>query len=316
MKTFNNILDSGLGIHHGQQIPRPAYIIFLLVAAILVGLSAGLALIALCSSIYGVDFQQALGAMGKGNTDPWLPTFMRFMIGVNHLTMFVLPAFAVLHVAFGQQKWQSVGMQRVPRPSKLVLGTLFMLFMFPIAQYAILLNKQIPMPEWMHNMESSINDSIAMLLTVSNPFALLMNVLVIAAIPALGEELVFRGILQGQLSRKIGPIAAIWVGAIIFSAFHMQFEGFLARVVLGAALGYLYYWTGSLWTPIIAHFLNNALQVVAAAMMGEAFNDLDVKSTDTLPWYVLLACISAAVGLGAIIRQSDISVLSESDTNA
>lgn len=315
MKTYHDFVFDDTDTDSGSNLVSPSVVIFYLIGAIIIGLTLGIALISLCSWIFGIDFQGSLATLDNRSA-PWLSTFMRCMIAINHLTMFVLPAVWVLYAVFKSKRWQSVGLHEMPRPSKLLLGTLFMLFMFPIAQYAMVLNKQIPMPEWMHSMESSINSSISALLTVSNPWTLLLNIVVIAAIPALGEELVFRGILQGQLARKIGPIAAIWASAFIFSAFHLQFEGFLARMILGASLGYLYYWTGSLWTPIVAHFLNNGLQVIAAAYVGKELDSLDIKSTETLPWYVLLACMSAAWGLGIIIQQRKISVLPENEINA
>jgi len=105
---------------------------------------------------------------------------------------------------------------------------------------------------------------------------LLINLLVIAIIPAVGEELLFRGVIQKQftaLTHSKG--AAVVLTAILFSALHMQFFGFLPRFALGVLLGYLYVWSGSIWLPVLAHFFNNATAVLlvwVAEREGMPFN--------------------------------------------
>jgi len=100
-------------------------------------------------------------------------------------------------------------------------------------------------------------------LKVDYSYELLLNLVVIALLPALGEELIFRGIIQQKLAASWQqPQLAIWATAIIFSSIHLQFQGFFPRVLLGAALGYLFMWTRNLWIPIFAHFVFNASQIL------------------------------------------------------
>ena len=87
----------------------------------------------------------------------------------------------------------------------------------------------------------------------------------IALLPALGEELMFRGVLQRLFHDWTKNIhVSIFLAALVFGLFHLQFYGLLPRVFLGMVLGYLFYWTGSLWVPIFVHFMNNASAVIAA----------------------------------------------------
>jgi len=79
-----------------------------------------------------------------------------------------------------------------------------------------------------------------------------INLLVIAILPALGEELVFRGVIQQKIAEQISVHGAIWLTAILFSTIHLQFQGFLPRMLLGAVLGYLFFWSKNLWIPIFA----------------------------------------------------------------
>ena len=83
------------------------------------------------------------------------------------------------------------------------------------------------------------------------------------------------------------PIIAIWISAIIFSAIHLQFEGFLPRMVLGVVLGYLYHWTGNLWVPMLAHAFNNGIQIVLIYATGMDVTTFDEKSSDQLQWWML-----------------------------
>ena len=84
-----------------------------------------------------------------------------------------------------------------------------------------------------------------------------LNVLVMALIPAVGEEMYFRGMLQNTFSLHVNPHLAVWLSAVVFSAIHCQLDAFFPRLLLGAFLGYLLLWSHSLWLPIFAHFINN-----------------------------------------------------------
>ena len=92
---------------------------------------------------------------------------------------------------------------------------------------------------------------------------LFYTILVIAVVPAVGEELLFRGYLQKKLSNLlINTDIAILITAFLFSVIHLDFHAIIPRFVLGILLGYLFYWSGSIWLPILAHFVNNAQAVI------------------------------------------------------
>jgi uncharacterized protein len=117
----------------------------------------------------------------------------------------------------------------------------------------------------------------------------LLGVFVIALLPAIGEELVFRGMLQPELFRATGNYhAAIWISAIIFSAFHMQFFGFIPRLLLGALFGYLYVWSGNLLIPMIAHFVNNGFSVLMMYLYQKGIITVDMESPEAAPWPMVI----------------------------
>lgn len=127
----------------------------------------------------------------------------------------------------------------------------------------------------------------------------LLGLLIVAVLPALGEELAFRGMLQPALFRLTGSShVAIWITAILFSALHMQFLGFVPRVMLGALFGYLAVWSGSLWLPIAAHLVNNGLSVILLYLNQVGLSGINPETTEAAP---LLLVIPGAVLLVLVI---------------
>jgi membrane protease YdiL (CAAX protease family) len=131
-------------------------------------------------------------------------------------------------------------------------------------------NSRLQLPETLQTLENSIKNMEAEAEKLTEAFLIMhhtkdlfLNLLMIALLPAIGEELLFRGILQKLLTEATGKIhLSIIITGIIFSAIHMQFFGFLPRMMLGIFLGYLLLWTRTIWAPILAHFINNASAVL------------------------------------------------------
>ena len=115
--------------------------------------------------------------------------------------------------------------------------------------------------KWMKELEETAQALTDKMTNVDTIGGLLLNLLVIALIPAVGEEMTFRGVIQQSLTRRMNPHIAIILSAAIFSFFHFQFFGFFPRLFLGILLGYMFYITGSLWTSILMHFVNNGAAV-------------------------------------------------------
>jgi membrane protease YdiL (CAAX protease family) len=125
---------------------------------------------------------------------------------------------------------------------------------------------------------------------MKQPVDLIINLIVLAIIPAFAEELLFRGCIQQVLKEwSKNAHVAIWGTAILFSFVHFEFYGFLPRMLLGALLGYLFYWSGNLWVPIIAHLVQNGGQVVLAYMHDHGLTSIDITSDEPLPvsWKII-----------------------------
>ena len=203
---------------------------------------------------------------------------------INHMTSFVIPPLIFCWFFYRSKWWEYLRLKVSPDAINIMMGSLFMFAVMPVAQLAMWVNKKIPLPEWMKTMEDQNTELVANMLQADSTYELFFNLLVVAVLPAIGEEILFRGVIQQQIERSLkNGVIAVWITAAIFSAVHMQFEGFLARLVLGAALGYLFYWTKNLWVPIIAHFLNNGLQVVAAHFFIDDIEGLKEQAGDQSP---------------------------------
>ncbi len=151
-------------------------------------------------------------------------------------------------------------------PILLLLVLVIMFSSTPITELLSNINEKIPLPsylKWMREMEDSATKLMNAVLIMKTFWVMLANLLLIGLLTAIVEELMFRGCLQTILFKWTKNIhLAIWITAALFSAFHMEFFGFLPRLFLGALFGYFVAWSGSIWTSIWAHFLNNGTIVI------------------------------------------------------
>lgn len=202
-------------------------------------------------------------------------------------------------------------------PLLILLAIAVMLFSTPVLEWTVNLNKQMQLPEflaglesWMRMQEDQLEKLTFMLLNVNDVPGLLLNLLMIAVLPAIGEELIFRGCLQKIFTSWTKSYHwGIWLAAIIFSTIHLQFYGFLPRMLLGALFGYLLVWSGSLWIPILAHFVNNAAAVITAyfyVQRGESLEKLNETGYDKNIFLLLFSLVVTAMLLQLFYRRRTI----------
>lgn len=188
------------------------------------------------------------------------------------------------------------------------------------------LNSRIVLPEnlawfeqWLKQMEEKATQLTERFLQADNVGMLLLNVGLLALLPALAEELSFRGTLQQILAKNQDSgtkiHSAIWVTAFVFSAIHMQFYGFIPRMLMGAMFGYVFVWTGSLWAPILMHFTNNGIAVIVYYLTSvdhESVTDshelttnwADTVGSGSMWWLGVLSIIAVCILLYCI-RKSE-----------
>jgi membrane protease YdiL (CAAX protease family) len=278
-----------------REGPPPILLFILIFGSAAIGALVGSLLAGGVALAFGYDLQSFIS--GFSETDTLADrNLVRLITLVNHTFTFLIPAIFVAWYFYRKEWFTFLKIGKSPAFQNAMLATVLIIVAFPFAQLTYWINAQVPLPDALSSIEDSTAGLIKGLLVMNGPMELLFNLLIIAVLPAIGEELIFRGLIQQTLEKWMqNPIKAIWVAAFIFSFIHFQFEGFLPRMVLGAVLGYLFYWTKNLWIPILAHGVNNGVQVLAAYWYPEKMNELEPESMGSSIW------ISGVISFGLIL---------------
>lgn len=238
---------------------------------------------------------------------------MLAMLTVQDIFAFILPALVAMAL-FYLRPLHVMGLDRMPSFKALAVVVVFYLVSLPAMNWLVDFNGSMVLPSWMSGVDEALRkaedmaaDATKQILDINTIPQLLSCLFVVGLVAGLSEEMLFRGAMQRTMQdSRLGAHTAIWVTAIVFSAFHMQFFGFLPRMLLGAWLGYLFVWTRSLWVPIIAHTLNNSTVVVMSYLAGkgvvpEGFGDnLGLPADGAFPWMATASLVlSIAIALWA-----------------
>lgn len=232
---------------------------------------------------------------------------LKIMQLIQSVGMFVVPPF-VLAFLWSENTFEYLKLKSKFNLSNAALVINFMILVIPFINLLTWLNQQIVLPSFLSGLEEQMKlyeNQIAgiteKMLNVHTAGALIFNLVLIAALPALGEELFFRAILQKIIGERWNMKTAIWLTAVIFSIIHLQFYGFFPRMLLGAFFGYMLLWSGNLWYSVLAHFVNNAIAVIYYYMK---FNGFSLPDFDTIgtgkTWYLgIISCVICVI----ILRQ-------------
>lgn len=201
---------------------------------------------------------------------------------MNSTGIFVIPALGFAFLVSDNFK-KYLSLDKNPGAVYCILTILIMISALPLINYMVAVNENMTLPEfmggvenWMRDKEDSAKYITESFMVMDTVWSFLANFLIIGIVPAFGEEFLFRGIIQKQLQNRMNAHAAIWITAILFSAMHLQFFGFIPRMLLGALFGYLFLWSGNLWVPIIAHLVNNGGAVTMQYLYGQQFMEEEV----------------------------------------
>lgn len=283
----------------------------LLQILVLLGLAfAGLCLgsflaLALVSALFGA------GSLAHASSNPGSsPHSWAVLMLVQGFSLAGLGAGAALMPRVVGQLWAAYfAPRRLGSAGWLLAAAAFIIIIIPLMSALVAWNADVHFPAFLHGFEvwaRAKEDQAGALTKFLTQFSsggrLLVGLLVIAVVPAVAEELVFRGVIQQNLVRWFGSQhVGVWVAAAIFSAIHFQFFGFVPRFVLGLGLGYLYAWSGNILVSMAAHFTQNAFQLVLLYLVQRgAFgwsNTFDPDSTEALPWPTVLVSAVLAAGL-------------------
>lgn len=285
---------------------RPALsAILIIIGLVLIGMVIGNILAAVTMiGVGGISLKdmdnmnQAIMASPNG----WLA----LMLGQGIAAIFTFIAVGLFYwYVIEKKQFSELNFNKLPAPIVFLIVIVIELCLMPFNGWLQTINEKMTLPASMKGIEDAMKameDQLAELtkfLTTFNSIGeLIIAIIVIAVIAGIGEELIFRGLIQRKLLLGLKNIhLAIWGAAFIFSFIHFQFYGFLPRLFLGALFGYFYYWTGNLWIPIAAHIFNNAFAVIMMYLIHLKKVSPEIEKMDTLPLPYILLSVVFGVGM-------------------
>ena len=246
--------------------------------------------------LFGLDSLMNIPSVSNLD-DPESIRMLKYFQVVQSFGLFIVPPI-ILGWLFKGNIVKYLNLHKNVNGASVLLVTLLIIFALPLINFIGEWNNQMQFPEWlagverwMRNAEDNAMELTEAFLKVDTTGGLLFNLFMIAFLPAIGEELLFRGVIQRIFTKMTKNYHwGIWISAFLFSALHIQFYGFVPRMLLGVLFGYLLIWSGSMWLPIIAHFVNNGFAVVAMYLADKEIISPrveDIGATGSYYWVVI-----------------------------
>jgi len=272
-------------------------ILLFAIAGIIIGIILSVLIILM---LYGTASLSSL-ATGEGDYDKYV-VVLKISQVLTTACLFILPPVWLAK----KEKMALKDFYGFKKPQLFILFLIILIMVctMPMMEWIALANQKMTFPDilkpvenWMREKEDAAMKMTVLLLKVDHISDFFINLFIIALLPAIAEEFIFRGAVQRSFNRMFrDPHVAIWITAFIFSAIHLQFFGFIPRLLLGALFGYIYWWTGSLWYTMLAHFLNNGYAVCLAWYMQLHHIPLDnLDNSSNFSWYAVV--ISLLLGI-------------------
>ena len=229
------------------------------------------------------------------------PDLIRGTQFLQMLGLFLFPAIICAWL-FSDNYKEYLHIEQPIHSSAVVWAIISMIVALPFLKLTYFINQQMVFPEalkgletWIKEMEAANTKTIETILDTKDITIIILNILIVCVMAAVCEEFMFRGLLQKFFGKVIHhPHVLIWTIAILFSAIHFQFYGFITRLLLGAWLGYLMYYTKTIWIPVLAHFTNNFLSVGAYYLFQntpDKIQEVDAVGTGTTWWLSVISII-------------------------
>ena len=269
--------------------------LFAVVILFIMGLGFQFLGAALAAWIYGFGFSEIL-TMGSFD-DPRYVAASKLIQILGSLGTFIVPAFLFSYL-FAGDLFSYYGFRNRTGTVTLILVVVMMVSVIPFINYLAEINLNMEFPiagvdRFLRSLENEAEEVMRAFTAARTPGGLAVNVLMIGVIAAIGEELIFRGLIQRLLHEMINNVhLAIIITSILFSAFHFQFFSFLPRFILGLILGYLLHYGQSIWYPILAHFVNNVMGVIYYYFYARGSADDMLEEIGTSSMFPMAAVVS------------------------
>lgn len=242
--------------------------------------------------------------------NPQSVAFLKYLQVISQLGVFILPAYFYAWF-YNRKPIKTLELNRFTSFFTLLVSVLIIFTCIPLVNYLVQWNEQMTMPDflrgvenWMREMEDETARMTNAFLGVETIGGLLVNLVIIGVFAAIGEEMLFRGVVLKMFREYLNVHLAVVLSAMLFSAFHGQFYGFLPRALLGVLFGYVFIWSGTLWVPIILHFLFNSVSVVVAWFYntGRISTDYSEFGESSETWVILVSALFSILLLFTLSR--------------
>lgn len=304
MTNYNNIVR--LSEHR-----NPWGSFFLLLLFVFVGMFIGqfLGLIALLPWVSFSDLTDP-NFLTNIMSDPSFKRQIMIMNACVALGAFIIAPLAYLY--FYEKKKASVFFNNNKIITIPLFLTVFIVLTFmSVNSIFIEWNANVTLPDfmesfemWAKEMEQQAQELTVMMTRFENPGDFVLALVIIGLIPAIGEEILFRGLIQNQLYAITKNIhIAIWAAGLLFSIFHFQFYGLVPRMLLGVLFGYLYYWSGNLLIPMLGHFINNGFTLLLLYMYQQEVITYDIENTTSIPITSIIFSLVLGIILVAFFKR-------------
>ncbi len=267
-----------------------------------------------------VSFLIWLAITGRGITtmesdilNPKYYSAIMWMQAISTFMMFFLPVYLFALICY-KDPTKFMGFNTKFNYKQVIMVLVILVFTFPLSGALAEMTKVIPIPHsWeiyfkAKEAERALQEKA--LIHINTFPKYLTSMIIIGLLPALFEEVCFRGGIQNILTRWFnGPWIAILLTSIIFSAVHISYYGFFVRFSLGIFLGLIFYYSESLWLNILFHFLYNGVQVTALYLATTSSGNVADHSKDIEESFPLWAgVIALVIVIFALIRFRELSL--------
>ena len=251
-------------LHHHPFVQLITVVFSMLACFILLSMAAFF----LAIPLFDISLGQLMEFFETGELQENL-MMLKYFQSVQSLGMFVLPPFIIAWL-YSRDNADYLKVNVSPSLTSYFLVLAIIFFSLPFIGFLSQLNQNISFPDglenvekWLMKKEDSAQELTKKFLAADSWKGLFVNIILVGVLPAVGEELIFRGVLQKIFSRWTrNAHLGILITAFLFSAMHIQFYGLIPRFFLGLLFGYFMLWSGSIWLPVFGHFVNNTSAVV------------------------------------------------------
>ena len=261
---------------------------FVMVSSVTISMALGMLI---ASFVLGVPINDLANIVYNDDSMQHL-NLVRYLQILTNISFFTIPALIAAYL-FSGNAVKYLGLRQGAKLKWFIATLLVMLTAIPAINLLLMLNEMIVFPEslaglesWLMKYEDNAQQTTKLFLNVDTLGGLFFNIFMMAILPAIGEELIFRGLLHKIFVKWTGNVhVAIIITGLLFSMMHLQFYGLFPRWILGILFSYMMVWSGTIWVPILAHFVQNTLAIVVhyliyKKMISDEVETIGASSSD------------------------------------